>query len=263
MAVITKIDRNGTKYWYEHTCPKCGGKGILPEYMTIESGICFKCRGTGEFGHTWKEYTPEYAAKLEERRLTKLRKKAPEINAKLFKEEGFNEEGFMWIVLGDTYSIKEELKAAGAKFNNRFYWHFDHEDNGYSCVKISIADVAKKNNLDHWIINDYVWEYIEALIKKNAPKTTSEYIGNVGDKLELNVILTKIFTYETHFTYYGETNYIYKFKDESGNTLIWKTGCKDIEEGQTYRIKGTIKEHSEYEGDKQTVMTRCKLIESF
>lgn len=71
----------------------------------------------------------------------------------------------------------------------------------------------------------------------------------------------KVHTYETHFTYYGELNFIYKFKDQNDNTIIWKTSNKDLEEGKTYRIKGTIKEHSEYDGDKQTVLTRCKIVE--
>lgn len=261
MAVITKIDRNGTKYWYEHTCPKCGGRGILPEYMMIESGICFKCGGTGEFGHTWKEYTPEYAAKLEERRIAREKKKAPERNSKILKDNGFNEDGFMWIVLGDTYSIKEDLKAAGAKFDRVFLWHFDHEPEEFSCVRISIEDVAEKTEVDTWLINEnwVVADYIKNLLRENAPKTASEYVGNVGDKFEGLVTLVKVHTYETHFTYYGELNFIYKFKDQNGNTLIWKTSNRSLEEGETYRIKGTIKEHSEYDGDKQTVLTRCKI----
>lgn len=259
MATLVKTDRNGTKYWYEHRCPKCGGKGYIPGYEMIAGGVCFKCGGSGEFGHSWKEYTPEYAAKLEERRLKKLRAKAPEKNAKILKDNGFNEEGFMWIVLGDTYSIKEELKAAGAKFDPQFFWHFDHKPEKFQTIKISIEDVAKKSLADVWQFNDCIWDYVKSLIKENDPKSTSEYVGNVGDKFEGLVTLVKIHTYETHFTYYGELNFIYKFKDSNNNTIVWKTGGRDLEEGKTYRIKGTIKEHSEYNDDKQTVLTRCRI----
>ena len=65
--------------------------------------------------------TPEYAAKLEERRIAREKKKAPERNAKILKDNGFNVEGFMWIVLGNTFKIKEELKTAGARFDPRFF----------------------------------------------------------------------------------------------------------------------------------------------
>ena len=98
----------------------------------------------------------------------------------------------------------------------------------------------------------------------------SEYIGNRGDKLELDVKLIGRHKYYTHFTYYGESNYIYTMEDANGNILVWKTTslldvtAKDgenldfIRTGDMMRIKGTVKEHSEYKGTKQTVLARCK-----
>lgn len=64
--------------------------------------------------------------------------------------------------------------------------------------------------------------------------------------------------------------YLHKFKDEHGNIFTWKTsdplGYWDehgqwvhIDEGTQVTIKGTVKEHSEYKGIKQTVLTRCKV----
>lgn len=98
----------------------------------------------------------------------------------------------------------------------------------------------------------------------------SEYLGNIGDKIELEVRLIGRHKYHTHFTYFGETNYIYTMEDANGNTLVWKTTSlldvpvKNGEEidfirtGDMMRIKGTVKEHSEYKGAKQTVLARCK-----
>ena len=42
---------------------------------------------------------------------------------------------------------------------------------------------------------------------------------------------------------------------------MWTGEGYDIEEGKTYTIKGTVKEHSEYKGTKQTILTRCKIAE--
>jgi hypothetical protein len=53
---------------------------------------------------------------------------------------------------------------------------------------------------------------------------------------------------------------IFKFLDSKGNIFIWRTGSADLEEGKTYTIKGTIKEHTEYKSEKQTHLTRCKVI---
>lgn len=261
MAILIKTDKNGTNYWHEEKCPKCCGQGYIPSYHYVDNGVCFKCNGSGIYPHDWKEYTPEYAEKLEERRIAREKKKAPEKNAKFFRQNGFNEEGFTWLVIGNTFDIKEELKAASARFNNILIWHFDHEQTQFPTVKISIEDVGEKNIVDCWKLDEFEAPIkVKEILKQNAPKTKSEHVGSVGDKIDIIATLIKHFTYETHFTYYGELNFIYKFSDESGNTIIWKT-AKSIEDGKTYRIKGTIKEHSEYEGDKQTVLTRCKITE--
>ena len=54
--------------------------------------------------------------------------------------------------------------------------------------------------------------------------------------------------------------HIYTFRDDKGDAIIWKTSkCLGIENGVMVHIKGTIKEHSEYEDEKQTVITRCKV----
>jgi len=30
-------------------CERCGGSGLLPEFMHIRDGVCFVCAGTGRF----------------------------------------------------------------------------------------------------------------------------------------------------------------------------------------------------------------------
>jgi len=91
----------------------------------------------------------------------------------------------------------------------------------------------------------------------------SVFLGSVKDKLELEVTL--------EFTRQWETNYgvttLYSFRDNNGNVLIWKASRdQDLDPGDRIRIKGTIKDHTVYEmksGDtvKQTVLTRCKVLE--
>ena len=44
--------------------------------------------------------------------------------------------------------------------------------------------------------------------------------------------------------------------------LVWKTTLfLDLDRNQEVTIKGTIKDHDEYDGVKQTVLTRCKFEE--
>ena len=108
--------------------------------------------------------------------------------------------------------------------------------------------------------NEDASQVIDKLRDAAAPKTESRYVAEVGEIVDTEVKLVSEHSFETHFTFYGETKYIYKFADAEGNTIVWKTGCQDFEVGKSYKIKGKVKELSEYKGDKQTVLTRCKVV---
>lgn len=102
----------------------------------------------------------------------------------------------------------------------------------------------------------------EGRIMKIANKSISSYVGNVGDKITSEVTLAFESSYNTQ---YG-TTYIYSFKDADGNTLIWKTSSYlmadgiIIRRGDVIRITATIKAHSEYKGEAQTMLQRVKVM---
>lgn len=94
----------------------------------------------------------------------------------------------------------------------------------------------------------------EYLRKKEAEQAkASEYVGKVGDRVTVNVKSVKLVT--SWETIYGMT-FIWKITGEDGNIYIWKTG-NSIEDN-CKSIKGTVKDHKEYRGVKQTELTRCK-----
>ena len=258
MATLIRIDKNGTKYWGESKCPKCGGTGRLECYAHVEAGICFLCDGSGIHEHRWKEYTPEYAQKLADRRVAKWRKEAPKHNEKLWKSIGLAEDGSAWLVI-NKYAKAIDMKPQGAHWSPMLGWFFTEEHEG--TFFMTADDLGEYNTNFWWNFKADVDTLVDAKRAELAPKTESEYIGKVGEKIEVEAVFEKKFTYETNYTYYGETNYILKFK-ANGNTVVWKTSSwQDLEEGKTYKVKGTVKEHSEYRGDKQTVLTRCKITE--
>lgn len=265
MAWLVKVDKNGTKYFADNKCRKCNGTGYINGYEHIDGARCWDCHTTGiSKPYHWKEYTPEYAQKLADRRRAKAIKEAPEANKRFFKKIGFDENGRAWVVVGKTYDIKDELKEAGAKFDIFIGWHFDHADNRFVCFEISIEDIGEKTDLEVWQYRSpcEIEIFISAKQAEYAPKSPSEYVGNIGEKFSGVLTLKNITKYKTHFTYYGETNYIYIFADENENAVIWKTSSfQKINIGDKYTVKGTIKEHSEYNGEKQTTLTRCKIGE--
>ena len=116
-------------------------------------------------------------------------------------------------------------------------------------------------------------------------RNRGHFIGQTGDKIEMDVTLSRTFSYEVPcFGAPWKTDTVtgYVFKTDEGNTLVWKTtgsmrykvedphGCF-IEKGKTYRylhpeegervkIRGTIKGHQEYNNVNQTELTRVKWI---
>ena len=76
-----KVDKNGTKYYVDFRCQKCGGSGYLHGYEFIDGGRCWRCGGTGRdpTGYKWKEYTPEYQAKLYAIRQKKIDKQREDL----------------------------------------------------------------------------------------------------------------------------------------------------------------------------------------
>ena len=262
MEKLIRVDKNGTKYFEDTTCPNCGGSGVIPYYYHVESGRCFRCNGTGYSITKWREYTPEYTKKLAERRLKKARKTSGERNKAFYKKVGFSEEGDVWVVLGDTYSIRDELKSKGAKYIPVIGWHFDHEVDDYPCFKLTKEDTTYEyeDYSRDLKMADELRELVELHKKALSPKMDSEFVGEVGKKVEVRVNYICHHRYKTHYTYHGEVHYIYKFKDENGNILIWNTSSyPEIEEGESYILRGTVKEHKEYKGDKETILSRCKI----
>ena len=65
---FVRVDKNGTKIYLDWSCPRCGGRGGS-EQWAMTGFTCYECGGSGrsEKARVYKEYTPEYAAKLEAR----------------------------------------------------------------------------------------------------------------------------------------------------------------------------------------------------
>lgn len=236
---LVKVCKNGTKVWEEEVkCDRCGGVGIyfiavcnnqgVPAHP--DNGRCFKCGGTGRMIQRTLEYTPEHEAELEAQRKARAEKKAAEWKAQQAERE--------------AERLAKEIDECHRRALIENKW-FD---------------------------------------QKQAEIKASEYQGEVGKKITVKIVNVRSVSYEATFGWRTTTKHIYIMKDASGNTYTWntenylgydvETDGKEwyredskgrhyywhiIEDDEEFMITGTVKEHKEYDGVKQTVLTRCKM----
>lgn len=167
---LIKIDKNGTKHFQVDACPKCGGTGRY-EMTTVDSFRCWKCGATGYFPHVEKEYTPEYAAILAEKAKARNLKKNKERLPQEIKRRGFDgENSSIFVVAGETYSIREQLKAAGAKYDSWYGWYFKDADSakGWNTSEIKFTDLFFVNPYNCIGTNEGAGEIIEQAKTKKS-----------------------------------------------------------------------------------------------
>lgn len=99
-------------------------------------------------------------------------------------------------------------------------------------------------------------EYIEK--KNSAAKLDklSEYVGKVGERITIDCNSFRCVTNLS--SQFGITS-VYKFLDLNNNVYIWYSSKYIDDPESVTSVVGTIKDHSEYNGCKQTILTRCKV----
>ena len=273
------FEKDGKMYTNaQATCDRCGGSGVFASHVEnghivphpAYGGVCLKCNGSGKIEKVIRLYTEkEYnaAQRAKERRRIKSAE-AAEARAKARKAKafatwlernGFDSDGNTYLIYGNTYPIKEELKVRGFKFSPELKWH------GPEAV-----DVPEDCYIDqvHWS-SIYNWDehscemfeteegqrFLEDIFTSH---TLGEYVGEIGERLRsIPVIFQKVTTFDGR---YGETN-VYRFLYE-GAQLTWFTQVdKDLEEGAEYILTGTVKEHKPYGNVKTTYLSRCIIKE--
>lgn len=80
------------------------------------------------------------------------------------------------------------------------------------------------------------------------------HLGTVGGKVTVDVTVLRVVACDTA---YG-TTFFHVLRDDSGNSLVWRSSGHSCAEGERYALTGTVKEHGEYKDEPQTVLTRCK-----
>lgn len=87
------------------------------------------------------------------------------------------------------------------------------------------------------------------------------WVGEIGKKVSFRGMVVDVRTTQNRFG--GST--LVTWRDPEGRTLKWfATGDEPVGEiGSVYQVVGTVKAHDTYQGEHQTVLTRCKVGDTF
>lgn len=277
---LIRTDKNGTRY-FRFTCPcaKCNGSGYIDQYKHVEAGVCFDCNGSGIYEGTEKEYTEEYLAKKAEMAEKRAEKRRAEFDVeKELARMGYGPEiGIVTNANGEIdYGDDFEwlTKHAGCKYE-KYGCHALltsvgntlPETAGYKILPVRWDELLKVDEGLHGVpMLNFKDNGAREAIKAHTysyppkPKFESDYVGTEGEKVELVLKLVKVGGYDCSFGGRETFVSVYTFEDDHHNKLVWKTQKGiDGDVCDFFKVKGTIKAHEEYRGEKQTTLTRCKV----
>ena len=203
--------------------------------------------------YTNEEYAKMYPAPKVE--VTEV----PKMQSNQKKMLGFSK-GYITIFKGDQLAHLDWFKQSVARFHKIWKWYVVSEDEVPADLPEGIEPVRlewdKISNNDVLVGTDAIVAVVEQLMYGDSP---SEFQGSVGERLEVVLTIEKAIPVEGA---YG-TSTVHIMHDDFENIFVWITAAKTLPVGSTYLLKGTVKEHKTYKGVKQTVITRCKIVEEY
>ena len=181
-------------------------------------------------------------------------------------------------------ATREEIEGYRSKFNPNFNSEdlLKTVDDAIQFVNDNEEDWnSYMHNLKTLIADEYItfknFGYMVSLVptyNKHIQKVTeaakraqqyaeeakvSEFVGKEKERITINDIESVACVYSWE-TVYGLT-LRYKIVDKAGHVFMWdsSTGIRDDEGLEVVSIVGTVKKHDEWNGIKQTWLTRCRV----
>lgn len=163
--------------------------------------------------------------------------------------------GYITIFKGDTYSEIDWFRASIARYTRWWGWYIISTEEvpadlpeGITPIQLPWELVGQEDgNLKP---EHLVKEAVESII---YDESESEYVGSIGERLELFLTVEKVIELDNNF---GRSS-MHIFKDDCGNSYVWTTASKTWSVGSEHHIKGTVKDHRKYRNQCQTILTRC------
>ena len=166
--------------------------------------------------------------------------------------------GYITIFKGDTYAEIDWFRASIARYARWWGWYIISTEEvpadlpaGIEAIRLPWESVGQDSG--ELKPESLIKEAVEALIYDSSD---SEYQGALGERLDLYLTVER--TIELDGNYGRSTMHL--MRDDCGNLYVWTTASKSWAAGSEHHVRGTVKDHRTYKGEKQTVLTRCLTV---
>lgn len=185
-------------------------------------------------------------------------------------------------LFGSSYDDREkEVKALRAEFNERADHYYEEGRKVVEWAQAIEGSSDYLNNLKVVVTGGYVTKdklgiavsavvaYDNAMAKaardaEGPAKPSTGHYGEVKKRVEDNVTVERIFAQNNQW---GSVKRFF-FRVKTGEILIWTTSFetellingRPVNSGDAIRLAFTPTRHSEYNGEKQTYVNRCKVV---
>lgn len=149
--------------------------------------------------------------------------------------------------------VKRQQAADRAEYRRQVQWELDAPKREQAAREQQAREEAEAQ------------ERARQAADEAARKAVSQYVGQPGDRVELELQVTRVASFEQRP--FGRTwgspvtRYVVTLRDMStGNVFVWFADYRRVQ-GDRLKVRATVKEHKDYQGERQTTIYRVKEID--
>lgn len=153
------------------------------------------------------------------------------------------------------YTPEYMEKLTAQRERRRLKWEQEHAE------EIAEREREKQRRLEEQA--EQLRKQEEEARREQERKALSEWVGEIGEKITTPAIMERSAWFEApSFSGFGtDTMHVYTFR-VGNDAVVWKTSsCIEFQEGRRVTIRATVKAHEVYKDEKQTQVSRLKVIE--
>jgi len=99
-------------------------------------------------------------------------------------------------------------------------------------------------------------ELVKGEVAKRVANASSEFVGAVGDKVTLTLTIERVINIDS---FYG-ASWMTLARTPEGNVIVYRGSADLGKQGDQVKVKATVKDHTFWQGVKQTIIQRPKKV---